>query len=158
GGAPGAGGGRAGGRQGAAPALSGGTGLWRSDDGGATFRQTSNTNPRPMYFSQLNVDPDNPDRVDYGGVGLQMTNDGGRTVETDAAMATHDDVHAIWINPANPDHIIIGHDGGLSTSYDMSRTWRQYNNLPLALYYHVSVDNSIPFRVCGGLQDNYNWC
>lgn len=159
GGAPGAGGGGGrGGAQGAAPGLSGGTGLWRSDDGGTTFRQTSNTNPRPMYFSQLNIDPDNPDRVYYGGVGLQMTIDGGRTVETDAAMATHDDVHAIWINPANPDHIIIGHDGGMSISYDMSRTWRQYNNLPLALYYHVSVDNSIPFRVCGGLQDNYNWC
>lgn len=157
----GAGGGRAGGgapQAGGAPALSGGTGLWRSDDGGETFRQVSNTNPRPMYFSQLAIDPDNPDRVYYGGVGLQMTIDGGRTVETDAALATHDDVHAIWINPANPDHILIGHDGGLSVSYDMSRTWNQHNNLPLALYYHVSVDNSLPFRVCGGLQDNYNWC
>jgi photosystem II stability/assembly factor-like uncharacterized protein len=134
------------------------TGLYRSDDGGASFRQVSMTNPRPMYFSQLNIDPDNPDRVYYGGVGLQMTIDGGRSVATDAAQATHDDVHAIWINPANPDHILIGHDGGISVSYDMSRTWQQLNNLPLALYYHVSVDDSLPFRVCGGLQDNYNWC
>lgn len=164
GGGPGAAGGRQGGgappAQPAAPAgtFASQTGLYRSDDGGNTFRQVSMTNPRPMYFSQLAIDPDNPDRVYYGGVGLQMTIDGGRTVETDAAMATHDDVHAIWVNPSNPDHILIGHDGGISVSYDMSRTWQQHNNLPLALYYHVSVDNSIPYRVCGGLQDNYNWC
>lgn len=158
-----AGGGRGaapgGARGGGAPqALSGGTGLWRSDDGGETFRQVSNTNPRPMYFSQLAIDPDNPDRVYYGGVGMQMTIDGGRTVETDSALAIHDDIHAIWINPANPSHILIGGDGGVAVSYDMSRTWNQHNNLPLALFYHVSVDNSLPFRVCGGLQDNYNWC
>jgi hypothetical protein len=157
----GAAGGRAGGEA-PAPATAGTfaspTGLYRSDDGGESFRQVNTNNPRPMYFSQLNVDPDNPDRVYYGGVGLQMTIDGGRTVATDAAVATHDDVHAIWINPANPDHILIGHDGGVSVSFDMSRTWVQHNNLPLALYYHVSVDNSLPFRVCGGLQDNYNWC
>jgi len=134
------------------------TGLYRSDDGGDSFRQVNTINPRPMYFSQLNIDPDNPDRVYYGGVGLHMSIDGGRTVATDAALATHDDVHAIWINPANPDHILLGHDGGVSVSFDMSRTWVQHNNLPLALYYHVSVDNSLPFRVCGGLQDNYNWC
>ncbi len=157
--APTGAGGGGGGRGGAPQAgLSGGTGLWRSDDGGASFRQVSNTNPRPMYFSQLAIDPDNPDRVYYGGVGLQMTIDGGRTVETDAAFAIHDDIHAIWVNPDNPSHILIGGDGGVAVSYDMSRTWRQHNNLPLALYYHVSVDNSIPYRVCGGLQDNYNWC
>lgn len=154
----GAGPGRAGGAPQPAAGLSGGTGLWRSDDGGASFRQVSANNPRPMYFSQLIIDPDNPDRVYYGGVGLQMTIDGGRTMATDAALATHDDVHAIWINPANPDHLLIGHDGGVSVSYDMSKTWNQHNNLPLALFYHVSVDNSLPFRVCGGLQDNYNWC
>ena len=164
GGGPGAGGGaRGGGAAAPQPAAPAGTfpsqtGLYRSDDGGATFRQVSMTNPRPMYFSQLNIDPDNPDRVYYGGVGLQMTIDGGRSVATDAAQATHDDVHAIWVNPANPDHILIGHDGGMSVSYDMSRTWQVLNNLPLALFYHVSVDDSLPFRVCGGLQDNYNWC
>ncbi len=161
GGRAGAGGGREGGAapQPAAPGtFTTQTGLYRSDDGGDSFRQVNTVNPRPMYFSQLNVDPDNPDRVYYGGVGLHMSIDGGRSVATDAAQATHDDVHAIWINPANPDHILIGHDGGVSVSYDMSRTWQQHNNLPLALYYHVSVDNSLPFRVCGGLQDNYNWC
>jgi len=133
-------------------------GLYRSDDGGATFRQVSTNNPRPMYFSQVKVDPGTPDVVYMGGVGLQMTIDGGRTFETDAAQATHDDVHAIWVNPANTDHVLIGHDGGVSVSYDRSKTWQQLNNLPLALFYHVSVDNGTPYRICGGLQDNYNWC
>jgi hypothetical protein len=157
-----AGGGRGAGRGGGAPAPGGGfpnpTGLYRSDDGGASFRQVNAVNPRPMYFSQIAVDPDSPDRVYYGGVGMQMSIDGGRNVETDAAFAIHDDIHAIWINPANSDHILIGGDGGLAVSYDRSRNWQFITNLPLALYYHVSVDHSVPFRVCGGLQDNYNWC
>src|SRR5690606_29300201 len=106
--------------------------------GGGTFEKMSNTNPRPMYFSQVRVDPSTPDVVYMGGVGLHMSIDGGRTFETDAAQATHDDVHAIWINPANVDHVLIGHDGGISVSYDRSRTWQQLNNLPLALFYHVS--------------------
>jgi hypothetical protein len=132
--------------------------LYRSDDGGTSFRQVNAVNPRPMYFSQIAIDPDSPDRVYYGGVGMQMSIDGGRNVETDAAFAIHDDIHAIWINPANSDHILIGGDGGLAVSYDRSRNWQFITNLPLALYYHVSVDNSVPFRICGGLQDNYNWC
>ncbi|MSO49173.1 MAG: hypothetical protein EXQ49_04625 [Acidobacteria bacterium] len=134
------------------------TGLYRSDDGGASWKQVSNVNPRPMYFSQVRIDPSNPDRVYMGGVGMQMSIDGGRTFQADAAQAIHDDIHAIWINPANPNHILIGGDGGVAISYDMSKTWFQHNNLPLALYYHVSVDMATPYNVCGGLQDNYNWC
>ena len=159
----GRGGGGRGGGGGAAPAApaptgTNPTGLYRSDDGGSTWRQVSNVNPRPMYFSQVRVDPSNPDRVYMGGVGMQMSIDGGRTFQTDAAQAIHDDIHAIWINPENPNHILIGGDGGVAISYDMSKTWFQHNNLPLALYYHVSVDMATPYNVCGGLQDNYNWC
>jgi photosystem II stability/assembly factor-like uncharacterized protein len=134
------------------------TGLYRSDDGGESFSKMSNTNPRPMYFSQVRVDPSTPDVVYLGGVGLHMSIDSGRTFQTDAAQAVHDDIHAIWINPANTDQLVIGGDGGVAISYDRSRTWQQLNNLPLALFYHVSVDNGTPFRICGGLQDNYNWC
>jgi photosystem II stability/assembly factor-like uncharacterized protein len=118
----------------------------------------SNTNPRPMYFSQVRVDPNSPDVVYMGGVGLHMSLDAGRSFATDAAQAIHDDIHAIWINPTNSDHVLIGGDGGIAVSYDKSRTWTQHNNLPLGLYYHVSVDNAQPYNVCGGLQDNYNWC
>ena len=148
------GGGRGGGAGGGASQ----SGLYRSDDGGTTWRRVSTANPRPMYFSQVRIDPKNPERVYMGGVGLHMTNDGGASMATDAALVIHDDIHAIWINPNNTDHLLIGGDGGVSVSYDMSRTWIQHPNLPLALYYHVSVDNDIPYNICGGLQDNYNWC
>jgi len=146
------------GRGGAQGPGAGITGVYRSDDGGATWRKTTSTNPRPMYFSQVRVDPVNPDRVYMGGVGLHFSIDGGRTFETDVAMVTHDDVHGIWINPKNPDHVLIGNDGGLAVSYDMNRTWTFIPNLPVGLFYHVSFDMETPFNICGGMQDNYNWC
>jgi len=134
------------------------TGLYRSTDGGATWTKQSGTNARPMYFSQVRVDPSNSDRIYMGGVGLHMSVDGGKTFETDAALVTHDDVHAIWINPANADQVLIGNDGGLAISYDMSRTWQFMENLPVGLFYHVSYDMSLPYKICGGMQDNYDWC
>ena len=143
---------------GAVPIDSGKTGLWRSDDAGATWRKTNSTNPRPMYFSQVRIDPANADVVYMGGVGMQMTIDGGKTIETDAARVTHDDVHAIWINPANTEHVLIGNDGGLAVSYDRSKTWTFIPNLPVGLFYHVGFDMEMPYNICGGMQDNYNWC
>jgi len=154
----GGGGGGAAGRAGGAAPSNPTTGLWRSEDGGNTWRFVSGGNPRPMYFSQVRIDPNSPDRVYMGGVGLWMTIDGGRTFEQDAAFATHDDVHAIWVNPANSDHVLIGNDGGLAVSYDMSKTWQFLPNLPVGLFYHVGYDMETPFNVCGGMQDNYNWC
>jgi photosystem II stability/assembly factor-like uncharacterized protein len=142
----------------AVPLDSSKTGLWRSDDAGATWRKANNANPRPMYFSQIRVDPTNPERIYLGGVGMHMSIDGGKTIETDAARVTHDDVHAIWINPANPDHILTGNDGGLAVSYDMSKTWTFIPNLPVGLFYHVGFDMETPYNICGGMQDNYNWC
>jgi photosystem II stability/assembly factor-like uncharacterized protein len=134
------------------------TGLYRSDDAGATWRKVNNANPRPMYFSRIDIDPGDPDAVYAGGVGLHQTLDGGKTIATDIAASTHDDVHAIWINPSNANHVIIGNDGGLAVSYDKGRRWKFVPNLPVGLFYHVSVDNAVPFNICGGMQDNYNWC
>ncbi len=147
----------------AAPDTAGGanasaTGVYRSDDGGTTWTKVSPNNPRPMYFSHVLVDPTNADRLYMGGVGLQMSIDGGKSFATDAAMATHDDVHAMWVNPKNPDHILIGNDGGIAMSYDMSKTWQFFDNIPAGLFYHASYDMEKPFNVCGGMQDNYNWC
>ncbi len=134
------------------------TGLYRSDDSGATWRKVSNANARPMYFSQVRIDPNDPEVVYLGGVGLYQTLDGGKTMATDVAESTHDDVHAIWINPANSDHVLIGNDGGLAASYDKAKTWQFLPNLPVGLFYHVSYDMATPYNVCGGMQDNYNWC
>jgi photosystem II stability/assembly factor-like uncharacterized protein len=139
-----------------APASGGGT--YRSDDGGVTWRRTSANNPRPMYFSQVRIDPNNSDRIMMGGVGLQMSADGGRLWEPDASLMIHDDLHALWINPANSDHIIQGNDGGVAISYDGAKTWSFLPNLPVGLFYHVGFDMETPYNVCGGMQDNYNWC
>ena len=111
-----------------------------------------------MYFSQVRIDPNDPEVVYLGGVGLHQTLDGGKTMATDAAVMTHDDVHAIWINPANSNHVLIGNDGGLAVSYDMSKTWVFIPNLPVGIFYHVSYDMATPYNVCGGMQDNYDWC
>jgi photosystem II stability/assembly factor-like uncharacterized protein len=134
------------------------TGLYRSDDAGSTWRKVNAANPRPMYFSKVRVDPNDPEVVYFGGVGLHQTLDGGKTVATDVAASTHDDVHALWIDPSNSNHVLIGNDGGLAVSYDMAKKWVFLPNLPVGLFYHVSYDMAIPYNVCGGMQDNYNWC
>ncbi len=133
-------------------------GLFRSNDGGATWTKASGANPRPMYFSQVRIDPKNPERVYMGGVKMQLTIDGGKTFATDASLVIHDDIHAIWLDPANPDHVLIGGDGGLGVSYDGAKTWIFHANMPVGLFYHVSFDMERPYNVCGGMQDNYDWC
>jgi photosystem II stability/assembly factor-like uncharacterized protein len=134
------------------------TGLYRSDDAGATWRKVNNANPRPMYFSQIRVDPNDPDVVIYGGVDLHMSTDGGKTVNTAAAPKIHSDHHAIWIDPANSNHVLIGNDGGLAVTWDQAKTWNFLPNLPVGLFYHVSYDMATPYNICGGMQDNYSWC
>jgi len=134
------------------------TGLYRSDDSGATWRKVNNANPRPMYFSQVRIDPNDPEVVLFGGVDLQLTLDGGKSVNTAAASRIHSDHHAIWIDPSNSNHALIGNDGGLAVTWDQSKTWNFLPNLPVGLFYHVSFDMAIPYNVCGGMQDNYDWC
>jgi Sortilin, neurotensin receptor 3, len=151
----GGGGGGGGGRGGADAGTSG---LYRTDDGGAHWRKVSSVNPRPLYFSQVRIDPSTPDRVYEGGVKMQMTVDGGATMETSASLAIHDDIHAIWVDPHNSDHVLIGGDGGIGVSYDQAKTWIFEANLPVGLFYHVGYDMEIPYNVCGGMQDNYDWC
>ncbi|HEX6322534.1 MAG TPA: hypothetical protein VFZ36_02315, partial [Vicinamibacterales bacterium] len=151
----GRGGGRGGGEQGVNDNP---TGLYKSTDAGATWTKVNNANPRPMYFSQVRIDPNDANVVYLGGVDLHQTLDGGKTMDTSAASRIHSDHHAIWVNPANSDHVLIGNDGGLAVSYDKSKTWIFLPNLPVGLFYHVSYDMAMPYNVCGGMQDNYNWC
>ena len=102
-------------------------------------------------------DPNDPDGVVCGGVDLQMSTDGGKTVNTAAASKIHSDHHAIWFDPANSNHILIGNDGGLAVTWDQAKTWNFFHNLPIVLFYHVSVDMDSPYHVYGGLQDNSSW-
>ncbi|WP_419162502.1 VPS10 domain-containing protein [Candidatus Palauibacter sp.] len=134
------------------------TGVYKSTDRGETWTQVSTTNNRPMYYSQIRIDPNDPERVYLGGRDLYRSSDGGNHFTPDAASDVHPDHHALWINPANSDHLILGGDGGVSISWNRSGTWRQLRNLPLAQFYEIDIDDREPYHVCGGLQDNGSWC
>jgi photosystem II stability/assembly factor-like uncharacterized protein len=134
------------------------SGVYRSDDAGANWRKLSDTNPRPMYFSQIRVDPQTDSRIYVLGVSLLVSDDGGRTFRADGAAKIHVDHHALWINPADPRHLIIGNDGGVGISHDRSATWVWMPNLLAAQAYHVEFDMQSPYHVCAGLQDNNTWC
>jgi len=136
-----------------------GRGLYRSDDRGRSWMRVSERNPRPMYFSLVRIDPGNPEKLFLGGVRLSASDDGGRTWwEGDAAEGIHVDHHALWIDPSDSDHVLLGTDGGVASSWDGGRSWTHHNNLAIAQFYEVGVDDRDPYRVCGGLQDNYSWC
>src|SRR5690349_21323361 len=132
-------------------------GVWRSDDIGKTWRIVSNENNRPMYYSQIRVDPKNPENVYVGGLNFSKSTDGGKTFKSLQSGIAHSDNHAIWINPQNPEQIMIGNDGGLNVSYDQGATWEFVNTIPAAQFYAIGVDMRKPYYVYGGLQDNGSW-
>jgi photosystem II stability/assembly factor-like uncharacterized protein len=132
------------------------SGTYRSDDAGRSWRKMSDNNPRPMYFSQIRIDPTNDSRIYNLGVDLGISDDGGRTFYLQESL--HDDHHAMWINPANPNHVIAGTDGGIGISYDRAKTFEAIYNMDLGQFYHITYDMESPYNVCGGLQDNYTWC
>lgn len=135
-------------------------GVYRSNDKGETWTRQADINavPRPMYFSQLRIDPNNDQRLWLAGVAMQYSEDGGRTWTGNSSRAPHADTHAIWINPNDSNHLIMGNDGGINITYDRGRTWDYANTVPLGQFYEVGADNSMPYKVCGGLQDNNTWC
>jgi photosystem II stability/assembly factor-like uncharacterized protein len=136
-----------------------GSGVYRSSDRGETWEMMSDRNPRPMYFSLIRIDPNNPERIYLGGVQFSASDDGGRTWwEGNATENIHSDHHAFWVDPNDSNHLLDGSDGGIATSWDGSKTWRAYTNMAIGQFYEIGVDMGDPYRVCGGLQDNGNWC
>src|SRR5262245_3728294 len=133
------------------------SGIWRSDDNGKTWRFLSNQSDRWMYYSQIRVDPTNPEIAYQGGAPFFKTIDGGKTWRQVQGIA-HSDHHAIWINPKNGNHLIIGNDGGVDISYDQADTWDFNNIVAVGQFYAISADMRKPYYVCGGLQDNGSWC
>ena len=134
--------------------------LFRSDDRGDTWRRVHDNpqiNFRPFYYSDLRVDPRNPERVYSLSGGLYRSTDGGRTF-TSIGQGVHGDHQAMWIDPENPRRILSGSDGGFQVSSDGAETWQIVNNVELSQFYHVFYDLREPYYVCGGLQDNGNWC
>ena len=133
-------------------------GVYCSSDRGDSWQQMSTTNNRPMYYSQIRIDPNDPERIYLGGSDLYRSSDGGRNFTNDAADGVHPDHHALWVDPNDSDHLLLGSDGGLTVSWDRSDSWYQFRNLPIAQFYEIGIDTREPYHVCGGLQDNGSWC
>ena len=137
-------------------------GLYRSTNKGRTWSLITNCNARPMYFSQLRVDPSNENTLYVAGLPVAKSLDGGKTFATlDAAGGHgdpgHVDQHAIWVDPKNPNHLMIGNDGGLDISWDQGKTWDFINTMATGLAYVVTADMRRPYYVYTGLQDNGSW-
>ncbi len=135
--------------------------LLRSEDGGRSWKTVNSevdVNPRPFYYADLRVDPKDPNRIYRLATALTASTDGGRTFQPLTAFRdVHPDHHAMWIDPADPDHLYEGNDGGVYESRDRGASWRFVANLPVPQFYHVRYDMAVPYNVYGGLQDNGSW-
>lgn len=134
-------------------------GTFRSDDGGVSWRRQGSYSTIGLYYQEIFVDPVNPERVYSMDVRTMVSNDGGRTFGPLGEAGKHVDNHALWADPDDPDHLLIGSDGGLYESFDGGSTYKFFANLPLAQFYKIDISREMPFYlVCGGTQDNYSFC
>ncbi|MGQ0649228.1 MAG: WD40/YVTN/BNR-like repeat-containing protein [Gemmatimonadaceae bacterium] len=132
-------------------------GVWRSNDKGRTWEFRSNHNVRPGYFSKIRVDPKSSEVLYTAGRSLYQSEDGGRTFRVITGPG-HGDYHAIWVDPNDSDHLMVGNDGGFDASRDRGRSFEAMRPNAAGQFYQVSVDMRRPYFVCGGLQDNSSWC
>lgn len=130
-------------------------GFYRSRDNGVNWERMSEHHTIGLYYAEIFADPKDVDRVYSMDVRIMVTEDGGRTFRPLGERNKHVDNHALWIDPDDTDHLLIGCDGGLYESFDRGQTYVYFPNLPLGQFYRVEVDNSLPFyRIYGGTQDN----
>ncbi|MBC7863690.1 MAG: glycosyl hydrolase [Bacteroidia bacterium] len=138
------------------------TGLYKSTNGGETWVRkggSMNVTWRPFYFSVIVVDPTDAKRIYRPSLNLSFSDDSGESFD-EASFAggwVHSDHHAVWINPNNPSHLLLGTDGGVYQSLDRGNSWTMFGNLPVSMFYHVQYDMQEPYNVYGGLQDNGSW-
>lgn len=134
-------------------------GFFRSTDRGESWEKRSAHSTSGNYYSEIYADPHQFDRIYSMDTYLQVSDDGGTSFRRLGEKAKHVDNHAIWIDPKDAQHYLVGGDGGLYESFDRGATWRFFENLPITQFYRVGVDNALPFyNVCGGTQDNYSLC
>ena len=131
-------------------------GFYRSDDGGENWYQ-STKDPRVLgseYFSRIFVDPQNPDILYVAQTSLYRSIDGGRTFEALAGAPSGDDFHVLWIDPQDSKRMLLGVDQGAVISVDGGESWSSWYNQPTGQFYHVTTDNTFPYRVYGAQQDS----
>lgn len=137
------------------------SGIYRTADGGTTWTQTYRNSysleQRPFYYSQVRVDPKDENRIYWMSSVFRFSTDGGKSYRR-GALSIHTDWHAMWIDPKDPNHFLIGDDGGIAVTWDRGGTYDFINTFPIGQFYQVSFDFQKPYRVCGGLQDNGSWC
>ncbi|MFT7485115.1 MAG: photosystem II stability/assembly factor-like uncharacterized protein [Candidatus Paceibacteria bacterium] len=135
--------------------------LLRSDDGGVNWTTMNSDNDvaqRPFYYADIRVDPKDPDRVYNMASIVRVSNDAGKSWDTFVPYnLIHPDHHALWIHPDNPNFLIDGNDGGVAISTNHGADWRFCRSLPLAQFYHIAVDDDLPYHIYGGMQDNGSW-
>lgn len=137
--------------------------VYRSDDGGKSWKRTHETEIEQMhftygyYFSNIRCMPDNADQVYLIGFLIIRSDDGGKTWKSINQDNVHADHHALWLNPAKPGHLVNGNDGGLNISWDNGESWMLCNNPPVGQFYAIEVDDAEPYNVYGGAQDNGVW-
>ncbi len=137
-------------------------GTYRSTDGGETWRRVNPLNPRPMYYSQIRIDPREENRVYVLGTQSYVSEDGGTTFRELPTAPTYDvgvhaDHHALWIDPNNTKHFFLAGDGGLYQTWDRGATYDKINNFAIGQFYDIGLDMREPYFVYGGLQDNHSW-
>jgi photosystem II stability/assembly factor-like uncharacterized protein len=133
-------------------------GLYRSDDAGASWKHLNSDfelTVRPFYFSRIVVDPRDPETVVKAGLSGSISHDGGKTFKGLGFM--HSDIHDIWFDVKDSDRMLVATDGGLYRSLNGGTTMEIIENLPICMFYHVSLDNQTPYNIYGGLQDNGSW-
>ena len=135
-----------------------GTGVYRSEDGGASWRFVNRYNNRPFYYSQIRINPTNDQDVYVLTTSFRQSRDGGRTFTAGGpAFGPNYDYHAMWLDPSQHDRFFVGHDKGLSLTQDHGETFHFFENLPVGQYYAIGMDMRDPYYVYGGTQDNGSW-